>query len=86
MPMGRSYAGILGPIAFATVIVRGLLAGADVIATLKTATAALFLFAAVGYVAGRIAAGIVRDSVHAHYQALAERKQQPDKNTQAAKT
>ncbi len=84
--MGRSYAGILGPLAFATVIVRGLLAGADVIATLKTASAALFVFAAVGYVAGRVAAGIVRDSVHAKYQALAKGRQEHEKNSQVSKT
>ena len=84
--MGRSYAGILGSLAFATVIVRGLLAGADVIGTIKTASAALFVFAAVGYVAGRIAAAVVRDSVHAKYQALANANQESEHSTRATKT
>ena len=67
--MGRSYAGILGPLAFATVVLRGLLAGNGAEGTLQTACLAMFAFAALGYVLGRAAALIVDDSVRAGFRA-----------------
>jgi hypothetical protein len=70
--MGRSYAGILGPLAFATTVIRGLAAGHGAEGTLQTACLAMFAFAALGYVLGRAAALIVDDSVRAGFRAELE--------------
>jgi len=67
--MGRAYAGILGSQACGITVARGLLAGAGVEGSLLAASAALFLFAALGYIAGQIAELIVRDSVQTQFQA-----------------
>jgi hypothetical protein len=67
--MGRSYAGILGPLAFATAVARGLVEGQGAEATLQAACLAMFAFAALGYVLGRAAALIVDDSVRAGFRA-----------------
>lgn len=61
--MGRSYAGVLGPLAFATVLIRGALQAGGSESTLGTACLALWMFSAIGYVTGRIAEWIVEDSV-----------------------
>lgn len=67
--MGRVYAGILGPLAFATILARSLVDGAGIESTVKMATLCLFAFAAIGYVAGRVADLIVTESVHTRFQA-----------------
>ena len=61
--MGRIYAGVLGPVAFLTVLIRGWKDGADSDAALLAAWLGLVVMASVGYVAGRLAQGIVEDSV-----------------------
>jgi len=61
--MGAKYAGILGPLAFAAAVLRGCLQGGGVERTLLTAWLALWAFAALGYVAGRLAGWIVEESV-----------------------
>ena len=61
--MGRSYAGILGPLAFVTEIARGVLRSAGNESTVTTAVAALFVFAAIGFVLGELAGWIVNDAV-----------------------
>jgi len=66
--MGRAYAGILGPLAFGLVVARGVLAGGSVEATLLAASASLFVFAALGYVAGQTADYLIRDSVRGQFQ------------------
>ena len=53
--MGRNYAGVLGPLAFLAVLIRGWRMSADVETTLLTAWLALLAFAAVGWMAGRLA-------------------------------
>jgi hypothetical protein len=63
--VGRSYAGLLGPLAFCTAIGRGLLHAAAVEQILWCGTVALVAFAAIGYVAGELAGWIVQDSVRA---------------------
>ncbi len=74
--MGRTYAGITGLLAFVTVMARGIVDGASAAATLQTACLCMFLYAAVGYVAGRVAEVIVRDSVTVRLHAeLAARHQ-----------
>jgi hypothetical protein len=77
--MGRAYAGILGSLACGITVARGLLAGADVPGILLAASGALFLFAALGYLAGQIGELIVRDSVQTQFQsAMADwEKQHP---------
>ena len=66
--MGRAYAGILGPLAFSTVTIRGVLHHAGSMSTMKIATVALVLFAAFGYLVGAIAEMTVRDSVLSQFQ------------------
>jgi hypothetical protein len=67
--MGRAYAGILGPLAFAVSIARGVAAGSGVEGTLLAATVALFVFAAIGYLAGQTAEYLVNESVRSQFQA-----------------
>ena len=65
--MGRMYAGILGPVAFETILARGLIDAGGAEATARIATLCLFAFAAIGYLAGRVADQIVTDSVRARF-------------------
>ena len=67
--MGRTYAGILGLTAFTIAVARGLLGGGSLDGTLWMASGCLFVFAAIGFVAGQIAASIVSDSVRAKFAA-----------------
>jgi hypothetical protein len=67
--MGRAYAGILGSLAFALLAVRGAALGAGVEGTLLAASSGLFLFAALGYLAGQTADFLIRDSVRNQFQA-----------------
>ncbi len=61
--MGRSYAGILGPLAFALTIARGLMLGGGVNDTLLAASIGLFVCGGLGYVVGQIAQSTVDESV-----------------------
>jgi hypothetical protein len=69
------YAGILGPVAFATILTRSLVHGGGVETTLKTAILCLFAFAVIGYVAGKMADRIVIDSVRSRFYAELESRQ-----------
>jgi hypothetical protein len=62
--MGPSYAGILGSLAYVIVISRGVLQGYAVEGTVKLSILMLFVFAAVGYVIGKIAESTIKDSIH----------------------
>ena len=84
--MGRTYAGILGPLACGMLLARGLVAGAEASETMLAASAGLFLFAAIGYITGLVADQLIRDSVRTQFQAALtvweqERKTQPKPNT-----
>jgi hypothetical protein len=72
--MGRAYAGILGPLAFGTVIARSLVRGGNVESALITASWTLFAFAALGYIIGSIAERTIVEAIemrfHARWQAL----------------
>jgi hypothetical protein len=71
--MGRAYAGILGPLAFALVIARSTVAGGGIEATMLAACAALFAFAAAGYIAGNTAEFLIDETVRTQFQqALAD--------------
>ena len=61
--MGRAFAGILGPLAMATVVLRALRHGAAIEATLQWATISLCMFAVVGYLLGSLAEWTVEESV-----------------------
>jgi hypothetical protein len=86
--MGRAYAGILGPLAFAISIARGVALGSGVEGTLLAASAALFVFAAIGYFAGQTAELLVSESVRTQFQAAmaAWEAKTLDKQQQQAKT
>ena len=84
--MGRSYAGILGPLAFALVTARGAIGGWALEPTLLSASAALFVFATIGFFAGQLAEFLVGQSVRVQFQsAMAnwETKQQELAKTQS---
>jgi hypothetical protein len=66
--MGRSYAGILGPLAFALVTLRGAISGWALEPTLLSASASLFVFGAVGYLVGQLAEFLVDQSVRTQFQ------------------
>jgi hypothetical protein len=61
--MGRIYAGILGPLALATALARGIVNHHDPDAILWNAWWALVAFAALGWVLGTIAGRVVEEDV-----------------------
>jgi hypothetical protein len=61
--VGRSYAGILGTLAFLSVLARCLLESGSAASTLKLAIASLFAFAALGYAIGQLADFVIWDAV-----------------------
>ena len=67
--MGRAYAGILGPLAFALVTARGVAGFWGVEGTLLAASAALFALAGLGYIVGQTAEYLVNESVRKQFQA-----------------
>ena len=87
--MGRAYAGILGPLAFALVVARGTIVGSGIEGTILAATAALLLFATIGYLIGQTADYLVNDSVRFQFQAAMaawDEKQQQQAKTQPKPT
>ena len=67
--MGRAYAGILGPLAFALVTARVVAGFWGVEGTLLAASAALFALAGLGYIVGQTAEYLVNESVRKQFQA-----------------
>ena len=65
--MGRTYAGILGPLAFTTILARSVISAGSVESTMMFATVCLFLFAGIGYIAGQVADAIVLEAVKANF-------------------
>ncbi len=61
--MARHFGGILGFLAFSTVIARGWWWGADLESAVWPAVASLFLWGAVGYVAGKAAEQTIGESL-----------------------
>jgi hypothetical protein len=61
--VGRIYSGVLGPLAMAVVLIRGLKYGQTAESTLWTASLGLAIFAGAGYVLGQIGGSIVDHSV-----------------------
>ncbi len=67
--MARTYAGILGSLAFLTVLARGLANGGGVESVVYTAWCSLLAFALAGGVIGWLAEGVVRDSINGQIEA-----------------
>jgi C4-dicarboxylate transporter len=67
--MGKSYAGVLGLLACGMILARGLIAGGGLESTIVTASAALFGFAALGWIAGQLAQRFIDESVRNRFQA-----------------
>jgi len=61
--MGRIYAGILGPLAMAIVICRGIKDSGGIESTLTLAIVALAVYAIIGSLLGQIAQATVDESV-----------------------
>lgn len=61
--MGRTYAGILGPLAFLAVLIRGWRSGWPYEGLLLSAWLSFVAMAAIGYLVGRLAEWIVDESV-----------------------
>jgi hypothetical protein len=61
--MGRAYAGVLGTLAFLTVLVRCVARSVPVEATIGQAITCLIIFAVIGSVVGQLAGWMVDDSV-----------------------
>ena len=72
--MSRTYAGVLGAIAFLVTSIRGLLAGSDAETTLLAASGLVFVFAAIGCITGWIADKTVEEAVR--WRLLAELRDQ----------
>ena len=68
--MGRTYAGILGPLAFTTILARSVIDNSSVESTMMLATVCLFLFAGIGYLVGQVADSIVLEAVKANFLSL----------------
>lgn len=76
--MARTYAGILGPLAMAVVILRGWLMSGGVEGTLSQAVLFLIVFTVVGAGLGQLAEATVDESVRARIeQQLAQQPSKP---------
>ncbi len=67
--MGRKYAGILGGLAFNVLLARGMLAGQFEPSLIWQACGGLFVFAAIGAVAGMLANQFITESVRTRFAA-----------------
>jgi len=67
--MGRSYAGILGSLAFSVEMLRGVVRSGGAESTVLAAVIALFAFAAIGFVIGEFGAWTVDNSVRSRLAA-----------------
>lgn len=67
--MGRTYAGVLGPVAFGATIAHSMFGGESVESTLITASMALLAFAAIGYVIGSIAERTIVEAIESRFHA-----------------
>jgi preprotein translocase subunit SecD len=67
--MGKTYAGILGCLAFSTTLFRGALGGLSSDDVLLTATLSLFAFAAIGWVIGSLAESTVVQAARTRFEA-----------------
>ncbi len=66
--MGRAYAGILGSLAFATIICRAILTGGSTESALGLASYSTFAFASIGWLAGTIAEQTLNEAVRLRFE------------------
>lgn len=66
--MARTYAGILGSLAMAVALVRGVISGGGTEETVLQALAALIGFSLIGLMIGGVAGWIVEDAVYSQVQ------------------
>ncbi len=66
--MGRAYAGVLGYLAAAVTLARGVIASGGVEGTVLSAIAAMAVFATIGFVLGTIAQATVDQSVREQFE------------------
>ena len=78
--MGRSYAGVLGLVAFTTMVMRGVCHQSGASATFPVAAAMLFVFAGLGYLLGSIAEGAIAADLRARFAEEMARLQSPPTN------
>jgi len=76
--VARTYAGILGPLAFLTSLAHGLVHGGATVSVLWTSWCCLLAFSAVGYVCGWTADRVVEDSVRTRILAELAARQHTD--------
>ncbi len=76
--VGRTYAGVLGSLAFTAVAARGLVHGGTPDSVLPIACGWMFGFALLGFIAGELAGWIVEESVRANLVRAAAARQQAD--------
>ena len=77
--MGPSYAGMLAPIAFVTMLARGLISGSSPEGVLLSSVVSLITFAAIGYVTGTLADHVVLESVKQRFSyELKAREERPE--------
>lgn len=84
--MAKAYAGVLGSLACGMILARGLLAGGSPESTIASGCAALFGFAALGWIAGQLAKRFVEESVRARFQAALQALDGELKKPKAAAT
>lgn len=82
--MARQYAGILGTLAFVTVIARALVEGGGEVSVMQTATLAMVVFALVGAVVGRLAAFLVDDAARGRLMREMATRQKAKERTASA--
>ena len=73
--MARQYAGILGALAFLTVVARAIAAGGALETAMRSACVALLVFAVIGAVIGGLAACIIDDSARSRLKRELETRQ-----------
>lgn len=75
--MGRAYAGVLGYLAAAVTLTRGVIASGGVEGTVLSAVTAMAIFAVIGFVLGTIAQATVDGAVRQRLEAQFEANQSP---------
>lgn len=78
--MGRTYAGILGPLAFTTILARSVIDTSSVESTMMVATVCLFLFAGIGYFVGQVADSIVLEAVKVNFNKELQARESAETN------
>lgn len=74
--VGRSFAGVLGSLAWCTVLARGVLHGSAADEVLRSALLALLIWAAAGALLGLLAGWLIEDSLRAQLAAEVQAQQE----------